>query len=120
MTEARDQVQRSHRSYCPAVDVYDTEDAVVLVADLPGVSRDGLEVQVEQNVLIISGRCRRAETPGEERLVEFEPGDFYRAFTLSDEADVEAVSAEFSAGVLVLRVPRRRAPEGRRIEVQVE
>jgi len=120
MTQARDQNESPQRSYCPAVDIYDTEDAVVLVADLPGVSKDNLEVKVEQNVLIISGRSQRAEVAGEERLVEFEPGDFYRAFTVSDEADVEAVSAEFSAGVLVLRVPRRPPAEGRRIEVQVD
>jgi len=120
MTETGEQKQGRQRTYCPAVDIYETEAAVVLVADLPGVSEEGLEVQVEQRLLTISARSQAGEVAGAQRLVEFESGSFYRAFSLSDEADPEGISAELSAGVLVLRVPRQRPPEGRRIEVQVE
>ncbi len=120
MSETPQDTEAPRRTYYPAVDIYQTEDAVVLVADLPGVSKDGLTVQIEQNVLTISGRVTAGESAGEERLREFEPGDFYRALTLSDEVDPAGISATFSSGVLELRVPRRRPAEGRRIEVKVE
>jgi len=120
MSETRRESAQRRRTYCPAVDIYQTETEVVLVADLPGVTREDLSVEVEQNVLTISGRVRSRESLGEERLREFEDGDFYRAFTLTDEADPDGIEATFSAGVLTLRIPRRRAPEGRRIEVKVE
>lgn len=121
MTEEREETKEQARTYCPAVDIYDTGEAVVLVADLPGVGEEGLEVKVEQNVLSIIGRMKEPqEAPGELRHCEFEPGGFYRAFTLSDEADPEAVTANFSAGVLVLEIPRRKTPPGRAIEVKVQ
>jgi len=108
------------RTYVPAVDIYQTEEGRVLVADLPGVSREGLAVQVEPHLLVISGRVSVPEVEGEEHLSEFQPGDFYRVFTLSDEADLEGIVASISAGVLEVRVPRRRPAPGRRIEVKVE
>jgi HSP20 family molecular chaperone IbpA len=121
MTEDRQDSQETSRTYSPAVDVYDTGDSVVLVADLPGVSQDGLTVNVEQNVLTISGRCgEKREPEGEPWLREFEPADFYRSFTLTDEADQANINAEFSAGVLTLTVPRRQVRPGKRIDIAVE
>ena len=121
MTDERTPEEGQDRAYCPAVDIYDTGEAVVLVADMPGVSEDGLSVKVEQNVLTITGEMvSAAEDPGQMQHCEFESGQFYRAFTLSDEADLDAIVAKFSAGVLVLEIPRRTAPPGRRIEVKVE
>jgi len=108
------------RSYVPAVDIYETEEGRVLVADFPGVSKEGLAVQVEPHLLTITGRVSVPEVAGEEHLVEFQPGDFYRVFTLSDEADLEGIVATITAGVLEVRVPRRRPTQGRRIEVKVE
>jgi len=121
MSEESQAKEGQMRSYCPAVDIYDTGESIVLVADLPGVSQDGLEVKVEQNVLSITGEMTRpSEDLGQAQQCEFETGQFYRAFTLSDEADPDAVTAKFSGGVLVLEIPRRAAPSGRRIEVKVE
>jgi len=120
MSETPQETESRRRVYHPAVDIYQTEDEVVLVADLPGVGNDDISVQVQENVLTISGRMKARGPVGQERMCEFEEGDFYRSFTLSDEADPEDISATFSAGVLELRVRRRRPPEGRRIEVEVE
>ncbi len=121
MTDEHEGDETPTRTYCPAVDIYDTGESVVLVADMPGVSEDGLKVEVEQNVLTISGEMTGSqEPPGQMQHCEFETGQFYRAFTLSDEADPDATKARFSAGVLVLEIPRRLAPTGRRIEIKVE
>ena len=120
MSETSQDTQQSRRTYCPAVDIYQTEEAVVLVADLPGVSKEGLSVQVEQNVLTITGKVTAGEETGRPRQREFEPGNFYRAFTLSNEVDPAEIEATFSAGVLELRVPHRRPVDGRRIDVKVE
>jgi HSP20 family molecular chaperone IbpA len=108
------------RMYVPAVDIYQTEEGRVLVADLPGVSREGLSVEVKPHFLTITGRVAVPAVGGEEHLTEFQPRDFYRAFTLTDEADLEGIVFTISAGVLKVRVPRRRPSPGRRIEVKVE
>ena len=68
----------------------------------------------------IAGKVTAGEETGRPRQREFEPGDFYRAFTLSGEVDPAEIEATFSAGVLELRVPHRRPVEGRRIDVRVE
>jgi len=121
MSEQHQEKEEDRRAYSPAVDIYDTGDAVVLVADLPGVREDDLQVNLEQNVLTISGRWSDVGEPeGEFWLREFEPADFYRSFTLTDEADQDNINAEFSAGVLTLTVPRRSARPGKRIDIAVE
>jgi len=120
MGEPNQEPEQPRRTYCPAVDIYQTPDVVVLVADLPGVSKEDLSVQVEQNVLTIAGKVAAGEQVGRPRQREFEPGDFYRAFTLSNEVDPADIEATFTAGVLELRVPHRRPVEGRQIDVTIE
>ena len=107
--------------FLPATDVYESEDALVLVAEMPGVAPDGLDVTVEDNVLVIRGQPAGApEDEGDVLLKEFEVGPFYRAFQLPADYDTENIEARIRQGVLTLRLPKSDRLKPRRIEVKAE
>ncbi|MEX0715132.1 MAG: Hsp20/alpha crystallin family protein [Planctomycetaceae bacterium] len=104
--------------YTPPIDIFDTDDGLVLHADLPGVSTDTLELQVQDNKLTLFGRVQ-SPAPPEARGVhrEYEEGDYFRSFILSDDVDHERISARMSNGVLVVTLPRAARPAPRRIPI---
>ncbi len=107
--------------FLPATDVYENEDALVLVAEMPGVAPDGLDVTVEDNVLVIRGEPAAAtDDEGDVLLKEFEVGPFYRAFQLPADYDTEHIEAGVRQGVLTLRLPKSDRLKPRRIEVKAE
>lgn len=107
--------------FVPLTDVYETKDALVLVADLPGVGAEGLDVTVEDAVLAIHGRPREAEKPaGKLLLQEFAVGPYYRSFQLPVDFDAEKIKASIKQGVLTLSLPKSERLKPRRIEVKAE
>jgi HSP20 family protein len=105
--------------WLPAMDLLETEDALVLRADLPGVKEDDVLIEVRENVLTISG-ARRAEH--EERgegfhRVERSFGRFSRCLSLPQGVDTEAIAASFSDGVLEVRVPKPPEIEPTHVEI---
>ncbi|HUW58840.1 MAG TPA: Hsp20/alpha crystallin family protein [Planctomycetota bacterium] len=105
--------------YAPVVDIYDTDDAIVVEADMPGVERDGVEVKIDNGVLSILGRARETSAPGVTRLYEeLTHGDYYRAFALGEEVDEGGIAATVSNGVLTVSLPRARDTRVRKIEVK--
>jgi HSP20 family molecular chaperone IbpA len=93
--------------YTPAVDIYDAAAALILTADVPGVSPETLDVCIQDNVLWIHGRTNRTLPDGFEAVYEeAPPADFVRSFILSDEVDYENVRAELDDGVLTLTLPK--------------
>lgn len=104
----------------PPVDIYEEPDGLVLRADLPGVTKDSLDLVIEDNVLKIFGRASTTFDP-EARGVhhEFRMGDFYRSFIFGEEVDPDNIRAELEDGVLTLRLPRRPT-RPRRIELDVK
>ena len=112
---------RERPVYVPRVDIVETGDALEILADMPGVTRDGVEVTLEQRVLTIRGR---AEVPAPEGLaplhLEYEPGDYERSFALSDAVDPSGIEARVRGGVLHLRLPKAGPAERRRIEVTAD
>lgn len=105
--------------YTPALDIHETAEGLILEADLPGVPPDQLEVRVEDNVLYIRGNvCWPKLDDGRVLYEELKPGDFYRSFILSDEVDVERITADFEQGVLRLKLPRAGKARPRKIEVR--
>jgi HSP20 family molecular chaperone IbpA len=112
-------VERTHERpvHTPRTDIYETDDQVVLLADMPGVDETSIEVTLERNVLTITGRT--SETPPEGyRLAyaEFEHGDFQRAFALSSQADANGIRASIQDGVLRVSVPKTK-PAQKKIPV---
>jgi HSP20 family protein len=109
------------RRWLPAMDLVETDDNFVLRADLPGVSEEDVNVEVEDNVLTVSGE-RKAEhetTKEGYHRVERAFGQFSRSLTLPEGIDAEAVSASFDRGVLEIRIPKPEARKPRKISIGV-
>lgn len=104
--------------FTPPIDIFDTEEGLVLHADLPGVSTETLELQVQDNKLTLFGRVE-SPVPAEARGMhrEYEEGDYFRSFILSDDVDHERISARMSNGVLVVTLPRAPRSTPRKIPI---
>ena len=104
--------------FTPPIDIYETDEGLILRADLPGVSLDTLELQVQDNKLTLFGRMEPS-VPENARLLhqEYEVGDFLRSFILSDEVDHQRIAAKLNNGVLEVVLPKADKPEPRRIQV---
>lgn len=106
------------RYFVPDTDILETEDALTVVMDMPGVSRDRVSIDLDQGVLTIEGGID-TEAYRELRPVytEYNLGNFSRRFSLSEEIDDSAITAQISDGVLTVRLPKAEAKKPRRIEV---
>ena len=114
-TEARE------RWLIPPVDVREDADKVLLFADMPGVSPDGLDLEVDKNVLRIRGLIGE-EVPREMEplFAEFGGRGYERAFTLSPDIDPNRIEARLDSGVLTLTMHKKEESKPRRIEIQVQ
>jgi HSP20 family molecular chaperone IbpA len=113
------EVTRSPDRYlAPPVDIYETADGLVVMADLPGVAKEALDVRVENGVLTLHGRATHA-SPGDPIYREFEIVNFYRQFELGDKVDQAKIAAELKHGVLTLHLPKAEEAKPRRVEVKV-
>ena len=102
----------------PATDIYEREDAVVVLADLPGVDGRNVDITLENNVLTIRGRAAVAE-PQEADLLhrEYRTTDYERSFTLTDDVDREKIKATMKQGVLRIELPKAAEKQPRKISV---
>jgi HSP20 family molecular chaperone IbpA len=105
------------RYVAPPVDIYETEEGLVVLADLPGVAKEALDIRVEQNKLTIQGQARRG-FPGMPIYQEYVLVNFFRQFALSDKVDQSHIAAELKSGVLTLTLPKAEAAKPRQIAVQ--
>ncbi|WP_140632258.1 Hsp20/alpha crystallin family protein [Methylibium rhizosphaerae] len=114
------QQQADNRAMVPRVDVLEDETGITLLADLPGVPKDQLELKVEGDTLLIEGAVAPV-TPGglEPVYAEVRVPRYRRAFTLSRELDTGRIDANLKDGVLNLRIPKQEHAQPRRITVQV-
>ena len=104
----------------PPVDVIEDSSGITLYADLPGVPRDKLHLNVESDLLTIEGEIDLSVPEGlQSSHTEVGLGRFHRTFTLSKELDTEKISAELAQGVLTLRIPKDEHAQPRRINVQL-
>jgi HSP20 family protein len=110
---------RETAAYSPRVDIYEGDKAVVVEADMPGVDRTGVEVQIDKGLLTIGGRTRRKPEDTGVRLVEeFRPVDYYRAFQLGEGIDEGNIGAVMTDGVLTVTLPFTQGRGTRKIEVK--
>jgi HSP20 family protein len=102
----------------PPIDIYETPDGLVLYADLPGVTAEGLDLQVQNNKLTLFGHVSSRD-PGPATVLhqEYEVGDYLRSFILSDEVDHDRIQAKLTNGVLRVELPRASRAKPRRIDV---
>lgn len=104
--------------FTPPIDIYESDEGLVLIADLPGVSVKSLELQVQNNKLTLLGRVA-SQVPANAKLLhkEYEEGDFLRSFILSEDVDHDRVTARLNNGVLEVVLPRSPKTAPRRIQV---
>lgn len=109
---------RDERTLLPPVDVIEDATGITLYADLPGVSRDRLNLRVEGDTLRLDGEISLAMPEGlQASLAEVAQARYRRSFTLSQDLDLDKISAEMSHGVLRLRIPKAEHAQPRRIAV---
>ena len=118
----RDEDTAFRGSWAPAVDIFETEKHDLVVrAELPGMSREDIEVSVENNTLVLKGEKKFDPEVKEEsyRRVERTYGTFHRSFSLPNTVDTGKVSADFKHGVLTVKLPFREEAKPRTITVDV-
>lgn len=106
------------RYIVPPVDIFETEDALTVVVDLPGVAKDGVDVRVEDDVLTIKGKADYA-APANILVGEFDLQGYYRQFEVSDEVDQNRISAEAKNGVITIRLPKAEKSKPKQIKVKL-
>ncbi len=107
--------------WSPAVDIYENEEAVVVKAELPGIPKDQVSVEVKDGVLALRGERKVEKEIQEENYhrVERSYGAFQRSFSLPSTVDAEKISAELKDGVLEIRLPKRETAKPKQIKVSV-
>ena len=107
------------RYFVPNTDIYETDEALTLVMEMPGVEKKDVNVQLENDVLRVEGRIDFTKYEGLEPVyAEYNVGHYSRGFTLSDKIDQDGISAELGDGVLTLTLKKAKAALPRRIAIR--
>lgn len=116
--QAREETRSADKYIRPAVNIIETEEGLVLTADIPGATKESLDVNVEKGILTISAPAQHSVS-GTPVYREFELANYYRQFTIPESLDHEKARAEYVNGILTLRVPKAEVAKPKRIAVQV-
>jgi HSP20 family molecular chaperone IbpA len=111
---------RPGRTYSPTVDIFETDDAITVLADMPGVRADGLSIDLHEDILTIDGRVANDVEGNDERVLmrEYATGGYRREFRVTNLIDRDRIDASLRDGVLKLVLPKAEAARPRRIEVR--
>lgn len=106
------------RYYMPAADIFETDEALTLMLEMPGVTKNNVEVQIENDVLRVEGKIDYSAYKDIEPVyTEYNVGHYARAFTLSNKIDRDAIAARVEDGVLTLTLPKAKEALSRRIAI---
>lgn len=122
-TNAGGEVEQTHTGpvYTPAVDIFETTENITVLADMPGVKAEDLQIDLRESVLTLRGRAASPEGDNEvTEAREFGPGTFYRRFTLADTINQSQIQAKLANGVLRLELPKAEASKPRQIPVSAK
>ncbi|PLX79357.1 MAG: molecular chaperone [Desulfuromonas sp.] len=114
---SRESLQSRERFLTPAVDIFETDNGLTLVADLPGMTNDDLNIDIDQGVLTLHGVPGR-QAKGDSLFGEFSMPGYYRQFRLAEQLDAGSAEAELKNGVLTLHLPKAEAAKPKRIEIK--
>ncbi len=105
--------------FTPPVDICEDESAIKLMADMPGVNPDDVNIDVRENTLTLTGEIKPYEGAEEtDLLIEYDIGQYYRQFTLPELIDQEKIDAELKEGVLTLVLPKAEAAKPKKVEIK--
>ena len=106
------------RAYMPTADIFETEGALIVVLEMPGVSKDNIDVNVENGLLTVEGRIDFTKYEGLRPVYsEYNVGPYRRSFRISSQIDQSKISAEMRDGVITLSLPKAEKAKPRRIEI---
>lgn len=106
------------RYLAPAVDIYETQDGLTVICDLPGISNEDIDVRVNENILTIKGKTVY-KPRGDSIFSEFELFNYYRQFQIADDLDKEKINANMKHGVLTIQFPKVEKAKPKKIPVSV-
>jgi len=110
---------RSRRSFVPRADIYETENEIIVLTDIPGANEETVDITLEKNILSITAYVDAAIPSGFNiAYAEYEEGDYQRSFRLSDEIDRDKIEAVVNEGVLRLRLPKSQGAKTKKIAVK--
>ena len=113
----REATRKNDQYISPAVDIFENDEGLTLVADMPGLDDKSLEISIEQGVLTIKGEAPAGS--GDFHYKEFAMAGYWRQFVLSDSFDAEKADGSIRNGVMTLKIPKAEAAKPKRIEVSV-
>ncbi len=116
----RDDLEHEERFLRPAVDIKDNGAEITLVADLPGIDKDSLNIQIDNNILTIEARSEDKMDGYDQLVTERAPRRFKRVFELDESIDQSNVYAAIQDGILTLRLKKSESSKPKKIEVKVE
>ena len=113
---------RTSRPWSPAVDIVETEDELIVKADLPDVPLEGIDVWVENGTLSLKGERKFEKELAEKSYhrIERSYGSFVRSFSVPSSVDTEKVSADYKSGVLTVTLPKKEAAKPKQVKVAVK
>jgi len=120
MAEEKKEKTEEVRKIVPPVDIYETQNEVFLIADIPGVSKENLKLDIDNDELSIRGTFLESEAGGEKLLNECLYGEYYRTFAIGDTIDREKISAKLENGVLTLTFPKLEKVKPRKINIEAD
>jgi len=115
--QAREETRADERYIKPAVDIIETEDGLTMIADIPGASKNTMDISVDKGILTLNAPVLRS-MPGRPIYTEFEFAHYYRQFSVPETLDHQKAKADFNNGVLTLKVPVAEAAKPRKIEIK--
>ena len=115
--QTREETRANDKFIRPPVNIIETEEGLVLTADIPGSRKEALDVHVEKGILTISAPAETS-MPGTPTYREFELGSYYRQFSIPESLDHDKAKAEYVNGILTLRVPKAQTAKPKRIAVK--
>lgn len=113
------ELTRDQTTYVPNVDIWENDNEIVLVGDLPGVDEANLDIQFENRQLTIHGKVQARNQQATFLGGEYGIGDFYRTFNIGDAIDSSKIYAELKDGVLCVHLPKQEAVKPRKIPVKI-
>ena len=113
---------RTGRPWSPAVDIFETKDALVLKADVPDMDLKNIDVRVENQTLTLAGerKFESEDSANGYHRIERSYGQFQRSFSVPQTVDTEKVSAEYRNGVLTVKLPKKEAAKPRQVQIEVK
>ena len=119
VVQPNEEATKTDTYFAPHVDIFETEQEVVVLADVPGVASDGIDLSLEDNILTIQARRQAPKYLGRLILEEYETGHYLRRFTVAETIDQDRIEAELVNGVLQGRLPKVGPSQPKKIEVKI-